>query len=290
MIFECIVLNFLYYYTLIKHKQFLNICIFILYFLNFVLHYYRGEKVENLLKNKQIFIINIIYLVLILVFDVLLLTIGYPYVFKILASAMFVLCGLTNLIYIAKCGIAERQKLYKYLMFIGLVFAFLGDVFLIEDSTFIPGAVLFAVGHVFFFASYCLLYKINWRDVLISLAIFSVALIIILVPPIFDFRGMLPVIIVYAFIISIMLGKAVSNAFQRDYRAENLWIMIGSLLFFLSDAMLLFSMFTDISGVFHTLCLVMYYPAEFLLASSIYYANQNSLKISKNEEKIAKNH
>ena len=228
---------------------------------------------ENLLKNKPIFIINLIFLVLILVFDILLMVVGNPYVFKILASVMFVLCGITNLAYIIKRRVVERHKLYKYLMVVGLIFAFLGDVFLIEDATFIPGAILFAVGHIFFFVSYCLFYKINWRDVLISLAIFAVAMLIILVPPIFDFRGMLPVVIVYALIISIMLGKAVSNVFNRDYRAENIWIMLGSLLFFLSDAMLLFSMFTDISGVFHTLCLVLYYPAEFLLASSIVYAN-----------------
>ncbi len=232
----------------------------------------------DLLKNKPLFIINIIFLALIIVFDICLMAIGEPYVFKTIASVLFVLCGLVNLIFIAKSKI-ERNKFYKYLMLIGLVFACLGDIFLIDGDTFIIGAALFAVGHVFFFVSYSLLYKPNWRDLIISLAIFAVALVVILVPQIFDFQGMLPVVLVYAFIISFMMGKAISNVFQKDYRAENIWIMIGSILFFLSDLMLLFDLFASNAEIFDILCLSLYYPAEFLLASSIYYANTKKVEM-----------
>lgn len=242
----------------------------------------------DLLKNKPLFIINTIFLALIIVFDICLMAIGEPYIFKTIASVLFVLCGVVNVIFIAKSKL-ERNKFYKYLMLVGLVFACLGDIFLINGDTFIVGAALFAVGHVFFFVAYSLLYKLNWRDLIISLAIFAVALVVILVPQIFDFRGMLPVVLVYAFIISFMMGKAISNVFKKDYRAENIWIMIGSILFFLSDLMLLFDLFASNAEIFDIMCLSLYYPAEFLLASSIFYANTKSEEITAEKAKNEKN-
>ncbi len=224
---------------------------------------------ENLFKNKTLLILNVVFFVAILVFDILLLCFREPYIYKTIPSVLFVLCGVLNFIYVFK--LEQRNKVFKYLMLIGLIFACLGDIVLIDY--FVIGAILFAIGHIFFFISYSVLQKIKLRDILIALGIFVVSLIVILVPQIFDFGEMLPVVIVYAFIISFMLGKAISNVIEKEYRFENIWIMIGSILFFLSDLMLLFNVFTDISIVFDIICLILYYPAEFILASSIYYSN-----------------
>lgn len=224
---------------------------------------------ENLFKNKTLLILNVVFFVAILVFDILLLCFREPYIYKTIPSVLFVLCGVLNFIYVFK--LEQRNKVFKYLMLIGLIFACLGDIVLIDY--FVIGAILFAIGHIFFFISYSILQKIKLRDILIALGIFVVSLIVILVPQIFDFGEMLPVVIVYAFIISFMLGKAISNVIEKEYRFENIWIMIGSILFFLSDLMLLFNVFTDISIVFDIICLILYYPAEFILASSIYYSN-----------------
>ena len=224
---------------------------------------------ENLFKNKTLLILNVVFFVAILVFDILLLCFREPYIYKTIPSVLFVLCGVINFIYVFK--LEQRNKVFKYLMLIGLIFACLGDIVLIDY--FVIGAILFAIGHIFFFISYSVLQKIKLRDILIALGIFVVSLIVILVPQIFDFGEMLPVVIVYAFIISFMLGKAISNVIEKEYRFENIWIMIGSILFFLSDLMLLFNVFTDISIVFDIICLILYYPAEFILASSIYYSN-----------------
>ena len=224
---------------------------------------------ENLLKNKTLLILNVGFFVAILVFDILLLCFREPYIYKTIPSVLFVLCGVLNFIYVFK--LEQRNKVFKYLMLIGLIFACLGDIVLIDY--FVIGAILFAIGHIFFFISYSVLQKIKLRDISIALGILVVSLIVILVPQIFDFGEMLPVVIVYAFIISFMLGKAISNVIEKEYRFENIWIMIGSILFFLSDLMLLFNVFTDISIVFDIICLILYYPAEFILASSIYYSN-----------------
>ena len=224
---------------------------------------------NNTVKNKSLLIVNALFLICIMVFDILLLCFREPYIYKTIASVLFVLCGVFNFVYVSK--VEQRNKAFKYLMLIGLVFACLGDIVLIDY--FVVGAILFAIGHIFFFVSYAFLHKINLRDLLIILLIFALSLIIIFVPQIYNFNGMLPIIIVYALIISFMLGKSISNTFEKEYKGSNLWIMLGSLLFFLSDFMLLLNVFTNISIIFDIFCLVLYYPAEFILASSIYYAN-----------------
>ena len=73
---------------------------------------------------------------------------------------------------------------------------------------------------------------------------------------------------VYALIISLMVGKAIAN-FIKEKSKLNLIILIGSSLFFFSDFMLLFSVFSNLGLVFLALCLITYYPAEFILAYSI---------------------
>ena len=221
-------------------------------------------------KNKNVLIFNILFAILIIIFDILYIVFqNQPYIFKTIASVLFVMCGIGNFIFIFRQQ--QRSNLFKYFMLSGLVFACLGDIFLIDF--FIVGAILFAIGHIFFFIAYSMLYKINWRDILISLIIFGIALIVILVPTIFDFGNMLVIVLVYAFIISFMLGKSISNIFEKDFKIENLIIFVGSLMFFLSDLMLLFNVFANVSRIFGIICLVFYYPAEFLLAGSIYYSN-----------------
>jgi len=185
---------------------------------------------------------------------------------KSIASLIFVTIGFVNLIYLLK--VKKQKSLSTYLLFIGLCFACLGDVFL--EIEFIVGAILFAVGHVFYFISYCNLQKFKWKDLIYSAAIFIPSLIIILFVPLFDFGGAVMQVLccVYAFVISIMVGKSISN-YVRVKTKLNLIILIGSVLFFFSDFMLLFNVFSDLSRVFGVLCLATYYPAENLLAYSI---------------------
>ena len=81
----------------------------------------------------------------------------------------------------------------------------------------------------------------------------------------------------YALIISFMVGKAISNILKEN-NFTNIIIMIGSILFFISDFMLLLNKFGNII-VTNYLCLGTYYPAQFLLAFSLFaYSIMNFLK------------
>ena len=222
--------------------------------------------------KKNIFIVNMALLLVLLALDVAYIVVG-TLALKACASAVFVIIGIVNLIY----AILNKADLkFPIIMMIGLVFAMLGDIIL--NIHFIAGAALFGVGHVFFLIAYNFLNKFSWKDIVCSLVIFIPSMLFIVLAPIFDFNGIVMeiVAVVYAFIISFMVGKAISNLIQKR-SLINIIITIGSVLFFLSDLMLLLGSFASLPVV-GIICLVLYYPAEFLLAFSLFvYGEKNCL-------------
>lgn len=224
------------------------------------------------MNKKTINIINAILIAIQFVLAILYDRLGNPYVFKSIATGWFLIVAVFNFIFATKQH--NNPKAYKIIMLIGLVFAAAGDIFLIKNSTFVLGAALFAVGHVFYLTNFLILSKFKLRDLFIFIGLFAVCLLIILLYPGFNFNGMLTIIIVYAFIISAMLAKAISNCFNADYRKQNIAIMIGALLFFISDVCLLFYVFGGAPLWVNSLCLFTYYPAQALLATSLLFVKR----------------
>ena len=225
------------------------------------------------MKNKKILtliIVNVLFLVATVVTDILYITKGNEYVFKTLASSVFVLCSLVNmgLMFIYKNAI---NKPFIILMVIGQIFAFAGDILLIDY--FIIGAISFAVGHIFYFIAYCFLQKFKWLDLAFIGGAITLSLIIIFVSKI-NLGSNLPLILGYALVISCMLGKS-ATLFLSNVKigAENVHIgaiiFTGSLMFYLSDMFLMFTIFGSLKRTGSILCLSFYYPAEFILAMSI---------------------
>lgn len=244
-------------------------------------------------KNKIALLVNCVFAYLIVFFSTLYMTRHFfevdilqsPYILKTISSVLFVLCGLFNLVFCLKNNNIKNLK-FLIFMFVGLFFAMLGDILLIDF--FIVGAVLFAIGHVFFFVAFCMLSKPRWKDFIFIGCVLIFALCIIFLYPKFEFEGMLPVAVAYAVIISCMLGKAMSNLFSKENKTLNLLIFAGALMFFLSDLMLLFNMFASAPYLFDILCLVLYYPGEFVLAFSIFFAGvfaSDSKKVTNEEGK-----
>ena len=220
---------------------------------------------------KNLFLtLNLLCAVLIWVGDCLYLQTG-ALVAKGLTSALFVVMGAVNLVYL----ILNKHHDYRFpaLLLTGLVFAMLGDIIL--NIHFISGAALFAIGHLWFFVAYCFVQKFHWTDLLYGAAILVPSLLFITLAPLLDFGGVLMevVCVIYAVIISLMVGKAIANLVH----AKNwpcLIIMVGSILFFFSDLMLLLNVFGNVSRICDTLCLATYYPAETLLAWAIFTQNK----------------
>lgn len=184
---------------------------------------------------------------------------------KSLCSSGFALMGLINLGY----AIAVKSPHLKFhiAMAIGLVFACLGDI-VIGDS-FILGAALFAIGHICYFISYCIFDRLRWLDLIISGVIFLCAGVFVMFCPLLEFPNLIMqlVCLVYALIISLMVGKAIAH-FIRHKSLVTAVIFIGSVLFFFSDLMLVFDWFMNMGQIAGRLCMATYYPAECLLAFS----------------------
>jgi len=216
--------------------------------------------------KKQINLINIFLIMLIIIGDIFYMIYNDSLLIKSITSSLFVLLGIINLIFALKNNI--QNKRFAIIMLIGLVFAMLGDIVL--EIHFILGAVLFAVGHIFYFIAYCNLTRFKWKDLIYGAVIFVPVTMFIIFAPIFDFGGILMeiVCIVYALIISCMVGKSIANYICKK-STLTLIVMIGSILFMISDFMLLLNVFADLPRIFGILCLATYYPAECILAYSI---------------------
>lgn len=224
------------------------------------------------MTKRTINIINAVLIAIQFALSVVYDRLGNPYVFKSLATGWFLIIAIFNFIVATKHNI--KPKIYKILMLIGLIFAAAGDIFLIDKNTFVLGAALFAVGHVFYLSNFFVLSKFKLRDLFIFVGLFGCCLLIILLYPHFNFNGMFALIIVYALIISAMLAKAISNCFDAQYRKQNIAVAIGAFLFFISDVCLLFYVFAGAPIWVDSLCLFTYYTGQGLLASSLYFVNR----------------
>ena len=136
--------------------------------------------------KKSLLITNIILTIAILIGDILFMT-SSKLLPKSLASAGFVLMCIINLIFALKGKTSDKK--FAIILTIGLFFAMLGDIIL--EIEFVIGAALFAVGHIFFFISYCSLKNFQSKDLIIGSIIFVICLSLILFLPIFDFGGVL---------------------------------------------------------------------------------------------------
>ncbi len=207
--------------------------------------------------------INILVIAAIFVLNFFYQASGFDFTLKCVCSGSFALLGLVNLVYALK----TKQPNAKFYigMAAGLVFAFLGDYLINGD--FIIGAATFALGHVCFVIAYCFMRKMQKLDYIVSGVLFLGCLAFLLFCPLLTFEVPIfrIVCIVYALIISTMLGKAVGN-FVREKNAVTGTIAASSFLFFFSDLMLVLDWFIGLWSWTDHACMGTYYPALCFLA------------------------
>ena len=216
--------------------------------------------------QKLMLTLNVCVITLICILNYFYQSNGFNFTLKCLCSGLFAALGIANLVYARKTK-EENRKFYIF-MALGLVFAFLGDYLIGHD--FIVGAATFALGHVFFVIAYCFLHKMQKLDLIVSGALFACCLIFLLFCPLlsFDVPVFRVVCVIYALIISTMLGKAIGNC-VHDKNAVTGTIAAASALFFFSDLMLVFDWFIGLWSWTDHACMGTYYPALCLLALSM---------------------
>ena len=230
---------------------------------------YRRDQMEGPMKKStnSILAVNLVFFIAISVLNFFYQKNGFIFSLKCACSIGFVLMGLTNVIYVYHLDGVDKG--FCRLMLTGFVLAMLGDILIVFN--FIVGAASFALGHIFFLLSYQRLKKYRKVDIGISALFFIGVGSFLLFCPLFDYSSPLikGVCVVYAFVISAMLGKALGNLlhFKNAYAAA---MAAGSILFFFSDLMLCFCRFSASSILTDYLCMGTYYPALCVLAFSIY--------------------
>ena len=153
------------------------------------------------------------------------------------------------------------------------VFALGGDVFLSIGNSgifFVLGLGSFSLAHILYTAAFCSLVKFSPKDLIPALIIAVPTIGFLLLKDGFDFGGMFPLIVLYTILISVMVSKAISLLrLENKNMPSVLFSIIGAVLFFISDFILVFVFFYDKDfTLLPYLNLIIYYSGQALLALS----------------------
>ena len=156
---------------------------------------------------------------------------------------------------------------------VALGFSLLGDIFLAldGDTFFLPGVGAFAITHVLYLVAFLKINEFKMQRLNIAGAI----LVFIGLIPVLFFAGlgygeMFPAIIGYSVIISLMTGNSLSVIRVPKYEKIGQWLIIGSLLFVISDVVLVCYLFAPQQVIGRqAINWVLYYVAQFMFAFSI---------------------
>ncbi|MNJ88769.1 YhhN-like protein [compost metagenome] len=136
----------------------------------------------------------------------------------------------------------------------GLIFSFLGDVFLLFDWGFLPGLGSFMLAHVLYIVSFA---KLRIAKMLVSvpfILVYLAGLLYFLYPHLNEMK--IPVFI-YGTVISTMLYFSLCSKNSR--------LIAGAFLFVISDTLLAINLFVSNSVITELLVMITYVAAQLLL-------------------------
>lgn len=187
--------------------------------------------------------------------------------FKSAASLFFVLAGF--------CGYIRNieNRGFSKLMLFGYICCMAGDIFLALDSSgilFVFGVASFAGAHVLYSVAFCKTAPVKKTDIPV-MAVLFIGLVMLLCLGNFNFQGLFPVLIIYSAIISFMVTKALSLLHCHNNNIPGIKLVIaGSILFLISDIVLLFWLFgTGVAKEVQCVNWVLYYMAQGCLAAAL---------------------
>lgn len=184
---------------------------------------------------------------------------------KGVTSGWFVLLALVNLGYARKQQVKDR---FLILVTLGLFAGMCADVLL--GIQFILGVLAFALGHILYLAAFFTLEKPKKKDLLFIVPAALFSMFFVAGTPFIQINDPMleKLLLGYAVIISGMLGKAVSNLDKTVFRRL---LMLGGFLFWFSDLVLAVDMFGTGSRLTWILCSYAYWPAQNILAYSLFH-------------------
>lgn len=166
------------------------------------------------------------------------------------------------------------------LFLLGLVSGLLGDLFLalrplldqkLNEMLINRGILAFSIGHIFYFSALILLHQFHWIAIVVSIVITTVVIVMSYVMKFEMKKNRYPAYI-YSFLIFLMVGQAIYLTFSLGFQGGFGLILIGAILFGISDLILAPIYFKSMKqNWLVALNLLTYYAAQLLIALSIFY-------------------
>lgn len=194
----------------------------------------------------------------------IILIMGIIYIFVIPNNPMevkllFKIIPMLLIIYYGLQRLPIERHLTHYLILFGLGFSMIGDGTL---HWFIIGLSAFLIGHLFYIGAFLRQFQWSWQRMLsiIPLLLFGLFIGYRLVESLrLDANDTLIIpVIIYILAIMTMCWLATMT--------NNIWAIIGSVLFVISDSILAWNKFVSVIDFADVLIMVTYYAAQFFIA------------------------
>lgn len=188
--------------------------------------------------------------------------VGIKITFKIIPMLLIILFAIQNQV--------DREFKYPWMIIMGLVFCMLGDGLLIW---FVVGLTAFLIGHLFYTGGFLSRWSFSWLRFLtiLPISIYSLYMGRELVKALQTSEQLALIIPVcfYIIVISMMLWSAIMTA--------NIFAIIGSALFVISDSVLSWNMFISDITYAGEIIMVTYYTAQFLIGKSLSVTSKDNI-------------
>ncbi len=192
------------------------------------------------------------------------------------------ICGSSIFIYTAIFSYINNSTNFNYfiLIFIALIFSFLGDVFLalkskpLEklDTMFFLGLTSFVITHIFYSSAFITLGSLNIFILILAVLVSLTLIIFFKSLKNFSFKNWIIPSYIYIFAISFMFCNALGLIKCNLNKTSLLLLIVGPLLLFISDFIISFILFFKNSHkLLRPINLITYYLGQILIALSIFY-------------------
>ncbi len=193
----------------------------------------------------------------------------YFFPVKVICSLLFILLGLY-------CNLVSQSQKADHIILIGFVFCFVGDVILGLFNTrknkkfFLWGTLFFLLGHITFILATYIIRQPHIGE-LAGPLFTELMLYILLKKKTVTMKNIKPLLYIYALFVSGFAARSIS-IFIDLRSAGSFLLMVGSLLFFISDTLILFLYFVrDHRWSTHGWNLATYYVGMGLIGLSILF-------------------
>ena len=211
-----------------------------------------------------LFIIMICFLFLI-IYSFIFTSIYMVIFFKACASICFVLIAFFSY------KRHPKDSIFFKSIFCGLIFCLFGDILITMSYIpvfFLSGIICFFICHLLFINGFCRKVPFNHKDILLFFIIYIPFTLFISINKYFSFNGYYFLVLIYSMVLTLMLSKSFSLITLEIHNKSAIYsLIISTLMFSLSDFILLFILFSPYSSsILMLLNLFTYYIGQGILA------------------------